>query len=264
MYFSIFGCMQTRFRLDAPLGVGPDGLVHRGFAERLGARPVAVRRLPIPNGPARRTLRTDAETIAALGHPALAVVDDIVDLDDDNVLVASTLGTDGTLADRLVLGPLPLDQAIEIVRTVADAIRSAHGLGLCHGHLTPNNVLLTGTGPVVCDLVQAGALDRPRDRDAADLVHLASQLVDAEDRSPRAAAYRSLCRWSTESDVGLDGFVAALARLDELPEPPAVAPPDEPPRPAPRDDASIGLVVGASLAVGTLLGAIGTVLPRLG
>lgn len=257
--------MQMRFRLEAPLGVGPDGPVHRARAERLGARPVAVRRLPIPAGPRRQALRTDAETLATLGHPALAVVDDVVDIDDDTVLVASALGTDGTLADRLVLGPLPVDEAVELVRIVADAIDSAHRLGMVHGRLHPGNVLLTPDGPVVCDMVQAGALGRPRDRDVTDLVHLASLLVDPGDRSPRAAAYRALCRWSNESDVGLDGFVAALARLDEIPEPPAASPvaPTAPVARARRDHASTGLVVGASLAVGTVMGVVGTVLPAL-
>lgn len=261
----MFERMQMRFRLEGPLGVGPDGTVHRALAERFGARPVAVRRLPIPAGPARTRLRTDAETLAALGHPALAVVDDIVDLDDDTVLVASTLGTDGTLADRLVLGPLPIDEAVDVARTVADAIAAAHRVGLVHGRLRTSNVLLTPDGPVVCDLVQAAALGRARDCDAADLVHLASLLVDADDRSSRAAAYRALCRWSNESDVGIDGFVAALARLDEIPDTPA-SPPMDAATPAQRprpDHASTGLVVGASLAVGTVMGVMGTVLPAL-
>lgn len=257
--------MQMRFRLEAPLGVGPDGAVHRALADRLGARPVAVRRLPVPAGPRRRTLRTDAETLATLGHPALAVVDDIVDIDDDTVLVASTLGCDGTLADRLVLGPLPIDEAVDLVRTVADAVTSAHRLGLVHGRLHAGNVLLTPDGPVVCDLVQSGALGRPRDRDAADLVHLATLLVDPDDRSPRAAAYRSLCRWSSESDVGLEGLEAALVRLDEIAESPSPtrATPPGPVTRARPDHASTGLVVGASLAVGTAMGVVGTVLPAL-
>lgn len=264
----MFECMQTRFRLDAPLGVGPDGIVHRGMAERLGARPVALRRLAVPAGPARHTLRTDAETIASLGHPALAVIEDIVDVDDETVLVATALGTEGTLADRLVLGPLPVDEAVEVVRTVASAVASAHGLGLTHGRLTPSNVLLTAQGPVVCDLVQAGALDRRSEpeRDAADLIRLATSLVDGDDRSPRAAAYRALCRWSSESEAGVDGFIDALDRLDQVAKPATATPPAVPmPADGPRrDDAPVGLLVSASLAVGALVGAASALLPAIG
>ncbi len=264
--------VQTRYRMEAPLGVGPDGVVHRAVAERLGAHPVALRRMPIPVGVARSILRRDAETVASLGHPGLAVVDDIIDVDDETVLIASTLGTQGTLADRLALGPLPIDQAVEVVRTVAEAIGSAHGLGLTHGRLTATNVLLTEGGPVVCDLVQAAARHRSGlgenavERDTADLIHLAASLVNDTDRSPRAAAYRSLCRWSAESGAGLDGFIAALERLDQVVEPPMPLPTTTtaPMSTGPADHASVGLVVSASLAVGALLGAVATLLPAVG
>lgn len=264
---------QTRYRTDGPLGMGPDGPVHRGLADRLGARPVAVRRLTVPIGPARAVLRRDAETIAALGHPGLAVVDDIVDVDDETVLVASTLGTDGTLADRLVLGSIAVDDAVRIVRTVADALDSAHRLGLAHGRVTPANVVFTEDGPVLCDLVQSAAVhgvgpgEQAVANDAAALIHLAASLVDGDDRSPRAAAYRSLCRWSAESCTDLTGFVAALDRLDQVAHE-APAPPAANPAPAPQgtttgtpDHAALGLVVSVSLAVGTVIGVVGTLLP---
>ncbi|MDE0805571.1 MAG: hypothetical protein OSA99_19900, partial [Acidimicrobiales bacterium] len=64
---------QARYRTDGPIGMGPDGPVHRGLADRLGARPVAIRRLTVPLGSARAALRRDAEIIAMLGHPGLAV-----------------------------------------------------------------------------------------------------------------------------------------------------------------------------------------------
>lgn len=263
---------RTRYRLEAPLGVGPDGVVHRAVAERLGARPVAVRRLPVPVGKPRATLRRDAETVASLGHPGLAVVDDIVDVDDETVLVASTLGTRGTLADRLALGPLDIDEAVALVRTVAAAMDAAHGRGLTHGRLTATNVLLTDEGPVVCDLVQAAALRRSATQehsatcDTTQLIHLAASLVDGTDRSPRATTYRSLCRWSAESGAGLQGFVAALGRLDPAVESPTRLPTTTatPPSASPADNASVGLVVSISLAVGALVGGLATRLPPIG
>ena len=269
---------QTRYRTDGPLGVGPDGPVHRALADRLGARPVAVRRIHAPVGAARAALRRDAETIATLGHRGLAVVDDIVDVDDETVLVASTLGTNGTLADRLVLGPIPVDDAVDLVRTVADALDSAHRIGLAHGRVSASNVLLTDDGPVLCDLVQSAAVhgvgpgEEAVAADAAALIHLAALLVDGADRSPRAAAYRSLCRWSAESCTDLTGFVVALSRLDA---PTTEAPTTEAPTPGPdagasstttaatprSDHAALGLVVSVSLVIGTLIGVAGTLLP---
>lgn len=269
--------MPDGFRIDAPLGMGPDGVVHRAVAERMGARPVALRRLPIPTGPARRRLRDDAESIASLGHPAIAVVEDIVEVDDEHVLVASTLGTQGTLADRLVLGPLPVDEAAALLRTLADALDAAHRVGLVHGHVRASNVLHTTHGPVVCDLVQSRALGRRAAgdgaaRDTADLVRMAATLVDSADRSPRAAAYRALCRWSSEADAGLDQFVAALDRLDQVAAPATargsgiIAPPPSPPSitQTSHGSGSVGLVVALSLAIGAAVGALGTLLPIVG
>ena len=208
-----------------------------------------------------------------LGHPGLAVVDDIVDVDDETVLVATTLGTDGTLADRLVLGSIPVDDAVRIIRVVADALDSAHRLGLAHGRIKATNVVFSDAGPVLCDLVQAAAVHGvgPGDdvvaADAAALIHLAASLVDGGDRSPRAAAYRSLCRWSAESCTDLAGFVVALDRLDQvasearaMPRANSVPAFQGTPTVTP-DHAALGLVVSVSLAVGAVIGVVGALLP---
>lgn len=270
----------TRYRVDRTLGTGPDGPVYRALAERLGARPVAMRRLSLAAGPARARLRRDAETVAALGHPALAVVTDIVEVDERHVLVASTLGTHGSLADRLAGGPLPVEEAIPLVTTLGDALAATHALGLAHGRVRATNVVFADDGPVLCDLAQAGALGRDATPtgDVADLVQLAAALVDGSDRSPRAAAYRAVCRsaagslGSPGSAAGLAGLVAACAHVEAAGAPP---PPPPPPRAAtatePRGrhpdptvgSASAGLVVGTSLLVGTTVGALTTLLPVL-
>ncbi|MDZ7674984.1 MAG: hypothetical protein U5K30_07950 [Acidimicrobiales bacterium] len=262
----------TRYRVHEPLGLGPDGPVHRARAERLGARPVALRRLTVPAGTARARLRRDAETIAALGHPTLAVVHDIVEIDDEDVLVAATLGDRGSLADGRTLGPLAVDEAAPLVRSVADALASAHRLGLAHGRVRATNVVFTDDGPVLCDLAQSAALGREASiaGDVADLVHLAASLVADADRSPRAVAYRAICRWSAESATDVAGLVAALDRLDQV----RPAPPRPPPAPAPAEprgmpvdatvgSAAAGLVVGGSLVVGTTVGALATLLAVL-
>lgn len=259
-----------RYRVDGPVGVGPDGPVHRATAERLGATPVALRRTEIADGPARDRLRRDAEIVAALGHPALAVVSDILEVDDRTVLLAGTLGTGGNLDDLLALGPVDVGRAISLLQTLADALRVAHAAGLAHGRITARNVVLTadGGGPVLTDLAQAGAEGRdstPRD-DTRALLHLASRLVDGTDRSPRAAAYRAVCRWSLESEAALDGVLAALDRIDaaasidEHPAAASIATRRVEPRPGPPATA---VAVGLALAAGATLGAVGTLLPAV-
>lgn len=265
--------MTMTYWSDGVLGDGPDGPVHRGRCDRLGAPAVALRRLPVAAGPRRDRLRRDCETVAALGHPGLAVVDDIVEVDDDTVVLATRIGDHGTLRDRLDLGPLPLPEAVEVTARLAGALAAAHGVGLTHRRLHAGNVLVSATGPVVTDLVQAAATGRPAPGadpvavDVADLARMAHDLVDPADRSRRAAAYRSVCTTVADEPArGLRGLVEGLQRVVAPPSPRPQAKPGpvsaEPPS-APTS-AVVALVVAVAAALGIVLGAASTMLPALG
>ena len=66
-----------------------------------------------------------------------------------------------TLADRLVAGPLPLDEALRIAGHIADALEAAHALGIIHRDLKPANVKVRADGTVkVLDFGLAKMLER--------------------------------------------------------------------------------------------------------
>jgi serine/threonine protein kinase len=48
----------------------------------------------------------------------------------------------GTLSNLLDHGPLPLDEALEILEQVADALQFAHDYGIIHRDIKPSNILL--------------------------------------------------------------------------------------------------------------------------
>ncbi|MBX3468502.1 MAG: protein kinase [Planctomycetes bacterium] len=59
----------------------------------------------------------------------------------------------GTLRDRLRRGALPLGEAVDVVRRLAEALGRAHARGIVHRDLKPENVLFTADGvPLVADL----------------------------------------------------------------------------------------------------------------
>lgn len=65
-----------------------------------------------------------------------------------------------TLHDTITAeGPLPVDAALRLTATVAEAVQSIHAADVIHGDLKPTNVLLTAGGPKVVDFGIARVTD---------------------------------------------------------------------------------------------------------
>ena len=65
-----------------------------------------------------------------------------------------------TLADRLMRGPLPLDEAVPIAKQIAEALEAAHEQGIIHRDLKPANIKVRADGTVkVLDFGLAKALE---------------------------------------------------------------------------------------------------------
>jgi serine/threonine protein kinase len=143
-----------RYRIERLLGRGGFGLVYLGHDEQL-SRPVAIKvphaRLVAEAGTAEAYL-TEARTVAGLDHPNIVLVFDVGSAEDYPCFVVSKY-IDGTdLATRLKQSPLSLNEAVELVATVAEALHHAHKQGLVHRDIKPGNLLLDKSGkPYVAD-----------------------------------------------------------------------------------------------------------------
>jgi Tol biopolymer transport system component/predicted Ser/Thr protein kinase len=85
----------------------------------------------------------EARAIAALNHPLICHLYDV----GPNYLVME-LVEGPTLADRLVGAALPIDEALDIARQIADALEAAHEKGIVHRDLKPGNVKVKPDGSV--------------------------------------------------------------------------------------------------------------------
>lgn len=133
-----------RFRLTDELGAGGIAVVYRGEDVEL-ARAVAVKILQ-ESGHGRAELRArferEAKVLAALSHPNIVSLVDYGVEDGRAYLVMELLKgrTVGELLDEVdVLEPR---RALHIVRQVVRALAYAHGEGLLHRDLKPDNVFL--------------------------------------------------------------------------------------------------------------------------
>ena len=114
------------------IGVGGMGEVYRARDTRL-RRDVAIKVLPpLFTDDRERLLRFDREAhvLASLNHPHVAAVYGLEEANDTRALVME-LVEGPTLADRISIGPIPLDEAVPIARQIAEALEAAHEQGHC-------------------------------------------------------------------------------------------------------------------------------------
>src|SRR5262249_35383340 len=89
----------------------------------------------------------EGRMLAALNHPNIASIYGVEETDGNQCLVLE-LVQGATLAERLRSGPLPLDEALDVARQVAEALAAAHEKGIPHRDLKPANVKLRPDGRV--------------------------------------------------------------------------------------------------------------------
>jgi eukaryotic-like serine/threonine-protein kinase len=150
------------YRVVRTLGTGGMGTVLLAEDTRLG-RLVALKTFSGPEAETpfgRQQMLREARAAATLGHPHIAAVHDVLDIDGRLVIVFEYVEGE-TLSSRIARGPLPVADALEIARQLADALDAAHSRGIVHRDLKPSNVILTKEEQVkVLDFGIARSLNR--------------------------------------------------------------------------------------------------------
>jgi len=154
------GTRLGRYEMIGPIGQGGMGTVYRARDLRLG-RLVAVKILRQDRaGPDwLPRFEREARLLATVNHPAIAIVHDVGEAGAVRYLVME-LVPGQTLTQRLRQGAVPVEEALEIGRQIAEALAAAHDKGIIHRDLKPGNVMLTPEGKVkVLDFGLARSLE---------------------------------------------------------------------------------------------------------
>jgi eukaryotic-like serine/threonine-protein kinase len=128
------------------------GEVYRACDTRLD-RTVAVKILPAHlscNPEAKQRFEREARAISSLNHPNICTLYDVGHQDGIDYLVMEFLEGQ-TLADRLLKGPLPLEQMLKCGIEICEGLEKAHRTGVVHRDLKPANVMLSRTGAKLMD-----------------------------------------------------------------------------------------------------------------
>jgi Tol biopolymer transport system component/predicted Ser/Thr protein kinase len=149
---SLCGRQLGSYKVLSLLGAGGMGEVYRAHDTRLN-RDVAIKVLPAhlaDKAELRERFEREARTIASLNHPHICTLYDIGHQDGTDFLVMEHLEGE-TLAQRLLKGPLPLEQVLQYAIEIADALDKAHRKGITHRDLKPGNIMLTKSGAKLLD-----------------------------------------------------------------------------------------------------------------
>ena len=139
--------LQDRYRIIASIASGGMGVVYRGERLQLG-RPVAIKFLHAwgaAHGQALKRFQIEARAMSRLSHPSCVSVIDFGVHEGAPYLVMDYV-SGRTLRQVLDEGPLPVQRAILVCRHVLAGLAHAHGHGIIHRDIKPDNIVLTEDG----------------------------------------------------------------------------------------------------------------------
>ena len=188
--------LDRRFRLTVPLG-GPaaasgTGTVWAATELRTGAE-VAVKVLaPHLAGDmvAEASFRLAVRTITQLTSPEVTRILDYGEITEPGGFavpyVVRELADGRSVADLLGDGPLPVEEALRVTATAADALAVAHPAGLVHGRIQPGNVIVGPDRVRITDFGLGSLGPGPAGR---VLSYQAPELADGGAATPAADVY---------------------------------------------------------------------------
>lgn len=142
-----------RYEVVAEIGQGAMGKVYRGF-DPLTQRAVAIKAIreevleQDETGEYLKRFQREARAAGGLSHPNIVTVFDV----GERYFVMEYLEGPNLLARLAERGRLTLEETLDIVSPVADALAYAHSKGVYHRDIKPANIVLVkGSRPVITD-----------------------------------------------------------------------------------------------------------------
>ena len=145
----MIGKTLSHYKVLEKIGQGGMGEVYRAEDTNL-SREVAIKVLPeqFTQDPQRLArFEREAKLLAQLNHPNIAAIYGLEEADGIRFL-ALELVPGETLAERVAKGPMPVEEALEVCRQIAEGVEAAHEKGVIHRDLKPANVKVTPAGKV--------------------------------------------------------------------------------------------------------------------
>src|SRR5499427_8306752 len=143
---SMIGETISHYRIIKRLGSGGMGEVYQAEDTRL-RRPVALKMMLDDgdhNAQARTRFLREAQASSALNHPNIVTIYEIDEVERDGaryIFIVMEYVEGRTLKE--FAGGCPIEEAVDILMQIADALAQAHDRGIVHRDVKPSNVIVT-------------------------------------------------------------------------------------------------------------------------
>jgi serine/threonine-protein kinase len=141
------GTILGDWRVEHRIGAGGMGTVYSAVHRIIGKRAaIKVVRTELCTSPLTgERFVQEARVVNQIGHPNIVDIFQIATLDDGRPYLVMELLTGRTLAERMAQGRLPHSEIIDVLLQMCGALGAAHGRGVIHRDLKPDNVFLSET-----------------------------------------------------------------------------------------------------------------------
>ena len=146
----MIGKTVSHYRILEKIGQGGMGVVYKAEDLRL-KRTVALKFLPPEmtlNPDAKARFMHEARSASSLEHPSICNIHEIDETEDGQLFICMACYDGEPLSTRIALGPLGVDEALDIAVQVAEGLAEASSRGIVHRDIKPGNILLTDNGSV--------------------------------------------------------------------------------------------------------------------
>jgi serine/threonine-protein kinase len=141
--------LAGRYQVTRKIGEGGMGAVYEARHVKIGKRVAIKVLLPKYQEKADVVARLlqEARLASSIGHEHIIDITDFGETDDARTFVVMEFLDGESLAQLLTRdGPLPPQRAVAIVKQVAGALGAAHGKGIVHRDVKPENIFITRRG----------------------------------------------------------------------------------------------------------------------
>jgi len=140
----MIGKTISHYKILEKIGEGGMGVVYKAEDTKL-KRTVVLKFLPpefTKDKDAKERFIQEAQAAAALDHPNICTVHEIDEAEGQTFIAMAHIKGE-SIKDKIISGPLDINEALNIVIQVADGLQEAHEKGIIHRDIKPVNIMLT-------------------------------------------------------------------------------------------------------------------------